>query len=396
MRILLINQFFWPDSAATSQFLTDVARGLEELGHEVFVIASQSGYAPEDDDDPPRALIHRVKAIRFVWGPLGRLLSYTSFFIACAIRGLRLPRPDVVLTLTTPPLISLVGTLIKALRCSQHFVWEMDVYPEVATDVGFFKRGGLLDMFTGRLADFSHRRSDGIIALGECMRRRLMDRGLPAEKIHVAENWADDNLVRPLPHQSRADNLVVLYSGNLGLAHDIETVSEAIRCLKDDSRFHFVFAGNGPKRRMFEAWCQAQDIGCVEFRGYSERANLGESLATGDIGLVTQREACLGSVVPSKIYSLLAAGRPILFVGPKGATAADIIRRFGCGWHIQNGDTAGLVCLLRQLSADKTLLYDAGQRARQAFMHNYDRMSGVSRICMLIGAASKHMMAGAA
>lgn len=397
MRILLINQFFWPDSAATSQFLTDVARGLEEYGHEVFVIASQSEYAPEEHDEhPPRVSIHRVKGAPFAWGAAGRVLSYGSFFAGCAIRGLKLPRPDVVLTLTTPPLISLVGTLIKAVRGSRHFVWEMDVYPEVATDVGFFKPGGLPAFVIGFLADFSHRRSDGILALGDCMRRRLIKRGLPAEKIHVAENWADGNLVRPLPKQSKPDKLVILYSGNLGLAHDVQTVSEAIEQLKDDTWFQFVFAGNGPKRRPFEQWCESEQIKSVEFCGYAERARLGESLARGDIGLVTQRAECLGSVVPSKVYSLLAAGRPILFIGPKGATAAEIIRRYGCGWHIENGDVAGLVALLRQLSINRALVYRTGQRARQAFLSNYDRASGVSRICKLIGASPKHMMVGAA
>jgi len=396
VRILLINQFFWPDSAATSQFLTDVARRLEEDGHEVFVIASQSGYAPQDEDNPPGASIHRVKGAPFGWGVIGRILSYASFFVGCALRGLKLPRPDVVLTLTTPPLISLVGTLIKAVRRSRHFIWEMDVYPEVATDIGFFKRGGVLEATVGMLADFSHSRSDGVIALGECMRQRLVSRGLPPEKIHVAENWADGNLVHPLARQSKNDKLVVLYSGNLGLAHDIETVSEAIKELELDARFRFVFAGNGPKRRAFEEKCEAQKIKSVEFCGYTERGNLGESLARGDIGLVTQRAECLGSVVPSKVYSLLAAGRPILFIGPQGATPAEIIRHYDCGWHIQNGDVPGLVRLLRQLSIDRALVHRSGDRARQAFLNNYDRDSGVSRICKLIGASPKRMMAGAA
>lgn len=396
MRILLINQFFWPDSAATSQLLTDVARGLAERGHEVFAIASGSAYAPQDAEDPPPVTVYRVKGLPFVRGPFGRILSYASFFAACAFRGLTLPRPGLVLTLTTPPLISLIGTLIKTFRGSQHFIWEMDLYPEVAIDVGYFNPGGRLQRIIGMLADFSRRRSDGLLALGECMRLRLLDRGLPPEKIHIAENWADGKLLRSLPRHSSPDKLLLLYSGNLGLAHDLETISEAIHSLKDDARFRFVFAGSGPKRQEFETWCRGQKIDSVQFRGYAPRSQLSESLAESDIGLVTQRETCLGSVVPSKIYGLMAAGRPILFIGPKDSTPAGIIRRFGCGWHIQNGDVAGLLALLRQLAVDKASVEQAGQRARHAFLSHYDRPLGVSRICRLIGASSEEALLGAA
>src|SRR5438270_806195 len=108
MRILLINQFFWPDSAATSQLLTDLARGLNERGHEVFVIAGKSGYAPDEADDPPSATVYRVRSVPFARGSVGRVLSYGSFFISSLALGLKFPRPDLVVTLTTPPLISLV------------------------------------------------------------------------------------------------------------------------------------------------------------------------------------------------------------------------------------------------------------------------------------------------
>ena len=168
MRILLLNQFFWPDSAATSQLLTDLARGLAENGHEVYAIAADGGYAPDATGDAPPVQIVRVKALPFVRGKLGRVMSYASFYAGAAVAGLRLPRPDLVLTLTTPPLLSLLGNLLQRVRGSRHFIWEMDMYPDVAIDLGTFRAGGVLDRVVGGLADFSRRRADGIIALGEC------------------------------------------------------------------------------------------------------------------------------------------------------------------------------------------------------------------------------------
>ncbi len=249
MRILLINQFFWPDSAATSQLLTDLARGMKERGHDVHVICADGEYAIRDDSDDPQVTVRRVKAAPFVRGKVGRALSYASFFISCGLAGVLAPRPDLVITLTTPPLLSLIGTLIKVLRGSEHFIWEMDVYPDVAVDLKYIKSGGLLDRIAGALADFSRMRADGILALGNCMRQRLMARGVSGEKIHVADNWADGEVIRPINRRMERDRLVVLYSGNFGLAHEADTLSEAMENLKGDARFQFVFAGGGSLRQ---------------------------------------------------------------------------------------------------------------------------------------------------
>ena len=389
MKILLLNQFFWPDSAATSQLLTDVARGLAGCGHEVTAICAQGGYAPRDLADAPQVRIHRVKALPFVRGPLGRILSYASFFFSAALRGLTVPCPDVIVTLTTPPLLSLIGSLIQRLRGSRHFIWEMDVYPDVATGVGYFPRDGWIDRLTGAVADYSRRRCDGILALGPCMKALLVGRGIAASKIHIAENWADSALIEAQPLRQQAGRLSLLYSGNLGLAHDVETLRGALEELKEDQRFRIVFSGGGARRAEFERWCGERGIQQAEFASYSSRGALGAKLGSADIGLVTQQASCLGSVVPSKIYGLIAAARPVLFIGPSASTVAQGIRRFGFGWQIECGDTQGLVCLLRSLANHPEQVAEAAQRARQAFLRHYDRPLGVARVCRLIGAEAK-------
>jgi colanic acid biosynthesis glycosyl transferase WcaI len=388
MKILLLNQFFWPDSSATSQLLTDLARSLAAEGHEVTAISSDSGgYAVSASNrDTPPVSIHRVKALPFVRGTLGRLLSYLSFYVSAAARGLLLPKQDLVLTLTTPPLLSLLGTLIKAVRGSRHFIWEMDVYPDVAVDLAYFKAGGFADRVIGAFADYSRRFADGIIALGECMKDRLVGRGIPQERIFVADNWADGSAIQPLARVSSADQLVLLYSGNLGLAHDLSTITSSIASLKDDSRFHFLFVGSGGRRAELSAFVEERGIRSVELRPYVQRQSLSESLSAGDIGLVTQRDACCGSVVPSKVYGLLAAGRPVLFIGPAAATPARIIARFACGWHIDVGDDGQLTALLQHLADHPEEVQRAGLAARRALLEHFDLPHGVERILTVLGA----------
>ncbi len=383
MRILLINQFFWPDSAATSQLLTDLAEGMG--GHDVHVICADGGYALASAGTAPPVTVHRVKALRFRHGVLGRILSYLSFYLGAAWLGLTLPRPDLVVTLTTPPLVSLLGTLLKRVRGSRHFIWEMDVYPDVAISLNYFRRGGVLDRVTGALADFSRRKADGIIALGECMKNRLVARGIPGAKIFVADNWADSRAIQPIERPGPEDRLLVLYSGNLGLAHDVDTIAAAMLALKDTDAFRFLFTGGGPRRKDLQGFCERERIHSVEWRPYVQRESLGESLGAGDIGLVTQQDSCCGSVVPSKVYGLLAAGRPVLFIGPAEATPARIIRRFGCGWHIECGDIPSLTALLVSLAGDRGAVRDAGRRAREVLLEHYDLPLGVRRVCELLG-----------
>ena len=385
MRILFINQFFWPDSSATSQQLTDLATGLAERGNHVTVLCGEGGYANVSAGAvaPPVHVI-RVKALPFSKSKVTRLLSYLSFYVSAFARGLTAPKADVVVSLTTPPLISLLGSAIKMLRGSRHFIWEQDIYPDVAIDLNYIRKGGLADQVTGLLADYSRRHADGIIALGECMKQRLVLRGIPAEKISIAENWSSAKAITPMERPGNPKELVLLYSGNLGLAHDIDTVAGAMKNLRDDKRFRFLFVGSGGKRIQLEEFCEHNKIGSLEMRGYVSRDKLSEGLAAGDIGLVTQSNVCWGTVVPSKVYGILAAGRPVLFIGPKVATPALVIQRHDCGWQIEPGDTEGLTRLLLNLIENPALVREAGTRARQALLDHYDLPQSIDRVAAIL------------
>ena len=391
MRILLLNQFFWPDSAPTSQLLTDLARELAARGHEVMAVCGTSSYAAETvDEELPGIEVRRMPGFKFMRGGIGRLICYLSFLISALWAGLTGKRPDLVLTLTTPPLLSLVGTIMKYLRGCSHWIWEMDVYPDVAVELGWIRQGGLLDRCIGNLADWSRRSSDGVIVLGECMKQRLLDRGIPLGKLHVADNWADGSKIRPTSFP-KEPLLKILYSGNLGLAHEVDTVCQTMLELNPDPAATFVFSGGGPRRAPLAAWCREHSIENVSFQSHSTPETLGENLGDSDIGLVTQRAECLGSVVPSKIYGLMAAGRPIVFIGPRGSTPHRIIERFRCGWQIDCGDSHGLAQLLYTLRYNRRLIYEAGKLARRTFVENYDLPIGVSRIADALDARTENL-----
>lgn len=390
MRMLFINQFFWPDSSATSQQLTDLVISLAARGEEIEVLCGDSGgYAAAAGTEAPNALVHRVKAAPFKRGTLGRVFSYLSFYASAFARGLTLRKPDVVVSMTTPPLISLLGTCIQILRGSRHYIWEQDVYPDIAVDLKHIREGSLLHRITGALADWSRRRADGVIVLGECMRDRLIRRGVAPERISVAEHWANSASITPMPRPGDPNELVVLYSGNLGLAHDLDTILGTLKALRDDTRFRFLFVGTGGRRQALTDFVEANQIRSVEMRPFVARDKLSEGLAAGDIGLVTQQDSACGSVVPSKVYGILAAGRPLLFIGPASAQPARIIRRHGCGWHFECGDVTGVTQQLTYLAQHRQEVTEAGQRAREALLSFYDLPQSVDRIGDILGAAPR-------
>ena len=376
-----INQFFWPDPAATSQLLTDVTSALVEDGHRARVIAGATKYTHSEDLIPPPVRIERCPASPFRRTILGRVASYFSFLIPSAFFSLRGKRADAIVTLTTPPALGLIGTLVKTLRGSRHYIWEMDLYPDVAVELGVLKPNSLLTRAVAWGFDLARRRSNGIIALGDEMKDRLVTRhGLPPEKIHVIENWADSRDISPLPFPPGP--FTIYYSGNLGMVHDVDTIFAAMRYFQAHQNIRFIFAGGGSRRAAFETSCH--DLKNVIFGPYCDRPDLGLRLAQGHIGLVTQVSASLGCVVPSKTYGIMAAGRPILFIGPRQATPARIIEKFGCGWQVDPGDTAKLIELLTVLQSNTYLLHEAGARAREAFENNYDRPLAVARFTSLL------------
>lgn len=387
MRYLFLHQFYWPDLAAATQLLTDVTRELSARGHEVSVICGRSRNAGVDNSERPAVEIVYVPEVPFARGGGARVLSSVTFLAAALLRGLFLRRPDVVVSLTAPPLLSTFGSWLAAMRGARHFIWEMDVYPDVAIDVGLLRRDSLLAQLSGALADRTRRGAAAVIALGDCMQGRLLARGIPPGKIVIAPNWADGRLYLETVPVSCSGALGVVYPGNLGAAHDVETIAAAMADLKDEAGIAFTFVGGGSRRAGLENFCRANELDRVCFFDYCSPAELSAGpLGKASIGLVTQKPACLGTVVPSKIFPLMAAGRPVLFIGPRESTPALIIERFGCGWRIDAGNSAGLTALLKRLAGNRAEVRAAGLRAREAFLAHFNRADGVARICGILGA----------
>ena len=382
MHVLLINQFFWPDGAPTGLLLEDVARELAQGGCKITVICSHGSYHEPRHDEAPPVRILKVPGLPYSRTRIGRMLSWITFLAWASLRSLFIGRVDVVLTMTSPPGLSAIGAMLKKIRGTRFWIWEMDLYPDVAAALGASNLNARAGRLVANLMHSFRKQADGIIAIGPCMRDRLLAHGLDPRQIVVAENWSDSRIIRAFELPD-SDQLRILYSGNLGLAHETETIGNVILKLRDAKHVQFTFAGGGSRRREIKALCDENKISSVNFEPYVDRQSLSKRLASCHVGLVTLRHGCQGTLVPSKVYSFLAAGRPILYIGPDDSTLARIVQE-GAGWHCEPGDVEGIIALIERLAEDRQLVHLAAAHSRRLFEERYDKPEGVARVVDLL------------
>jgi glycosyltransferase involved in cell wall biosynthesis len=386
-RVLFINQYYWPDHASTAQHLADLAESMAGRGYECHVLCSRGRYRPGEPKPPASEVhegvrIHRMPATslgrRGTWA---RMTDYLSFYAGALIKALLLPRFDAVVTLTTPPIIGLVGTLLKWLKGTRHVYWSMDLHPDASLALGRMPPRHPVSRALHWLSGFVYRQADRVVVLGPYMADRIALKGVGADRIRTIPVWSRREEIYPIPRASNSlrrslglgDAFVAMYSGNLGLAHSFEEFLAAARRLRDRRDIVFLFVGDGPRLGEVRSVREREGLANVRLLDYVPREHLHVSLSMADVHLISMRPEMTGIVAPGKLYGVMAAARPALFVGPEHCETADTIRHAGCGLNIAPGDEDGLVAAFLRLADEPALARRMGERGRSAFLAGYER-----------------------
>jgi colanic acid biosynthesis glycosyl transferase WcaI len=386
VRVVFLNQTFHPDVAATAQHAFDLARDLAAHGHEVHAIASRSLYGERGATLPAEEVVdgiqvHRVG--RSLFGKAGlaaRLFDFAAFFAASAWRLLRMPRADVCVCLTTPPFIALAGVLAKRLRGGRLVIWSMDLYPDAPVAFGLMRPGSLMVRMASRLDRLCLSAADAVVALGRCMRDRLIAKGVEAERIRVIGVWSDEDEVAEArgenPFRSRwdvGDRTLVMYSGNFGLGHDVETFLGAAERLRGDDRVRFAFVGGGKRKREVDDFVRERGLTNCIVEGHQPRELLGALLTAADLHLVTIRPGVEGIMVPSKFYGILAANRPAILVGAAEGEIGRTIVEERCGEIVAASEVDALAAAILRRVQDPEIAKAEGARGRAALAARFSR-----------------------
>ncbi len=394
MKICFFNRSYWPDQAATGQLLTELAEDLvARHGCSVTVVAGRPLNAAADSSRSWQPLSweerHGVTIVRAngtLFSPrrfAGRASNYLTYFASAAAAACRVGRPDVVVSLTDPPIIGLAARR-AARRAGARFVFLCeDIFPEVAALLEDFHNpavNGALD----RVNRFLLREADACVALGDRMRRRLVEeKGADPSRVHVIHNWADCEAITPGAKDNAfsrelglADRFVLMHSGNVGLSQNLDVLIEAADRLRSKDRLTILIVGDGAKRTDLQHEVQRRGLGNVRFLTYQPKSKLHESFAAADAFLVSLKAGIEGYIVPSKLYGILAAGRPFVAAVDPSCEAADIARSCGCGVLARPGDPADLADKIARLYDDPASTRLMGANARAAALR-FDRRAAV-------------------
>jgi glycosyltransferase involved in cell wall biosynthesis len=372
MKILLLNQCFYPDVVSTAQHASDLVAALAERGHDVTVVAGTRAYDNPSVKFSKEEHWRGARILRVPCLALGktakwrRAANFASFIFSCIVRILFLPRFDVVMALTSPPLISLLGALYVKLKGGRFIFWVMDLNPDEAVAAGWLHEHSATARILARLLNFSLRTADEVVVLDRFMRTRVMKKGVPAEKITVIPPWAHSEIVHYNPDGRQAfrdrhgftGKFVVMYSGNHSPCHPLTTVLQAAARLAGRSDIVFCFVGGGsefPTVGNFAALHNLANIRCLP---YQPLADLSASLSAADLHVVVMGNPLVGIVHTCKIYNIMCIGAPVLYIGPPKSHVMDIAA--GNGIPLASANHGDVDQVVRRILASASAIAKAG------------------------------------
>lgn len=391
--ILFLNRSYWPDVEATGQLLTELCEGL--VPH--FAVSVMAGLPNSvkgvDASGWQQTPVHngvQIHRLRHSTFPKHRMwlkaLNYLSF-VRSARRFLkRVQAPDVVVFETDPFLLPLEADRLRRRTGCRVVGYLQDVYPDVAVTLGKIPNAWPIRQLRKRLFDV-YRHCDAMVVLSEDMKQLLVDSGVAEHRIAIVPNWTDTGRVFPVPHAQNpfrtqhgfADKFVVMYSGNLGLTQRLEEVLQAAKAVCSDSRIHFVFVGKGSQEHSLKQLASSLELPNITFLDYQPQSELANSLSGADLHLVPLTAGLAKCLMPSKLYGIMAAGRPCLTNAPPETELHRIVKQKSIGLTVSQGSIPELANVILQSASQQEELCRMGQRARQLAETEYTREMSIQK-----------------
>lgn len=402
--VLIVTEYFHPDSASTGELLTELATGLQDRGLEVAAYTSQPNYHNGTNQKQPHNSSYKGVRINRIRAPqveqssvLRRLFNWTVFFVWMTARLLvsRGDSEQELLFVTNPPVIPIGMWIVHKLRGWEYTYVVYDLYPEAAVQLGYISKNGLIHRVWAALHRRVLRDANNVVALGPVMREQIIAAGgdsFDEEKVTIIHNWEDESFVTP---KSKTENsfsqehglvepFSLLYSGNVGAHHDLATVVRATTDI--DSNTKVLIVGDGEQKASIVDLANTLGVRgrSVEFLPFQPKRKLPFSLTCSDVTIVSIQEGFRGLCVSSKLYSSLAAGQPILLVAEPDTDEGRIIERFDAGMRVTPGDQNGIVEAIETWESDPELVSRQGKNARTAFENHFTKKQSIDKYYQLL------------
>ena len=391
-RILVLNQYYWPGVEATAQLLAQLCEALARDYDVTVVTGHLHGHELPDEEERNGVRIVRVRSTTYERSQLHhRAANYGSYLGESIRTALRGERPDLVLCMTDPPVVGDIGLVVARRFDVPLLVISQDVFPEIAERVKRLEHPLVLGALR-KLVGLYLRRADRVVAIGETMKLRLVHKGAREGRIEVIPNWVDTTEIQPHPRRNAwsatrglDDELVVMHSGNIGHAQDLDTLVRAATFLRDLDRLRIMVIGFGARHGELTRLAQRLEVTrAVHFLDYQPREQLPLSLATGDLHYVGLAQGLSGFVVPSRLYGILAAGRPVLVSADADSEIVRIVEEVGCGIVVPPGRPERVASVIRDVAEGRLSLVGMGDLGRAWVEREADREVAFDRYRRLV------------
>lgn len=382
--VIFVNRVYPPVRGATGRVLRDLSRAFIRDGWDVTILTT----APEAREDYDGG----IRIVRFKSDIYKKNAGvYAWLWLRMLVRMISLPRHDLIVTMTDPPMLVVAGRIAARLKKSKHINWCHDLYPDLLPALGVSLPDSLMNFLRSQ-SRRALKSCDKVIVIGRCMAKHLTHSGMDPRRVSVIPNWPDAELIgaggrrrggrrgvtsiidnaegaRPFEEMFRDSDprFRILYSGNLGRAHPVDTVLDAAALLAHQDRdIEIVFVGYGLQHEKLAQERARRGLENIRLLPWQPASRLQELMESGDVHLVTMKTEASGLLVPSKLYSALAAGRPCIFVGPDTTETARIIKDFNAGTVVAEGDAAGLAEAIRAYRYNSKTWFSAHEGAAEA------------------------------
>ena len=384
-RLLVLNQYYAPGVEATGRLLAQLCAGLAE-DFDVSVVTGALPNASARRERVDGVEVIRVRSTAFARRrPTARALNYLTFLAQAMRVALRSERPDVVLAMTDPPVIGAAALVVARRFKAPLVVVSQDVFPETAARLRRVDNALVIHLLR-TLTSWYLRNATGVVAIGETMRERLVAKGAPRAGVVVIPNWVDTQALTPSPRANDwarrnglADGFVVMHSGNVGNAQDLDTLIRAATLLRDVDDLTIAIVGDGVRRAELEALARNEGATNVRFLPYQPRETLSESLSAADVHVVGLAAGLAGYVVPSRIYGILAVACPVICAAEAESETAQLVERAGCGVVVPPGSPERLAHAIRSAHDGELDLAAMGKRGRDYVVAEADRTRAIAR-----------------
>ncbi len=399
MKILFLPAYFYPETAASGYLGENRNQAFADAGFEMDAYTPMPcrGISKELREKYKKKRIeklydgkmtlHRFSMFAEGRNPILRALRYVFCWIAQGWKGLRAKDVDCIYLASTPPIQGMLGAFLKK-RKNVPFVYNLqDIFPDSLVGTGLAKKGGLLWKIGRVIEDFTYRNADKIIVISEDFKKNIMEKGVPEEKIVVVYNWVDQNAVVPIEKNDNPlfeefglnrERFHVVYAGNLGNAQNIHIIVDAAARLRHNENVDFVVFGSGGIENEIRNRIEAEGLNNLRLLPLQPVERVKYVYSLGDVCLVCCKEGLGGSAMPSKTWSILSCGRPVLANFDEGELQM-ILTKNELGFFTKAGDLDGFVEAIEGLASEPQKCAAMGARGRQFVMDNLTREVGTQK-----------------